>query len=862
MNEKPLPFVILENDKVKLNEEVLEKIKIAKNPRLLLFYGTTRQGKSTTLNQLIKGNNDTWKFINKSPFLSRTSQERVTEGCDIFGPIRYNELVRRHNSGYDIKDKIRKEEKDFDVFFCDTEGLYSIQFTSKLLIPGVLTLLQVCTLSVIMISNVPNAKDLEQISSEFRLGKFLQLLNPDLKSPLVSIYIANYQIEIDEDDDYNDLCEKYNDERDKNSKQIYQRLKQDYPDLYVSERDFQVIPGGPYEANNNNEPDHDDIKVRYYWDSIHNIFNKSFWSAVKKKINEFDGKKLDALIRIVFDVFKNYTELPDKADLTDVLKKLFSESFENYSNDKLQAIENDIKSNILTKFEEYLDILNNDNSAKKKIQECIDNNLYEVYNSLIPDKIIGFINTSIERIRAKIKDELKVQINNLCDIICADENIYEKIKDKIELINNANFMEEINLNEIDENYINNLWEKVFKDNEKILTYYKEKSEAEYNNLHNIFISKISEIFKNLLSKKIKWSDYLKKNKDQVNNANELFNSTRNQLPLFSKFIESKKNLCINIVDQKMNEILPKFYYFEDKILFNQDTIKSLIMSNPEVMNEINAMINTIAGQKSQEYDLIVEKNKPKWNEIKEEKITLISSFCNKIFENLTDRKKYKDEMGNLNLQEIKKQLLNINGLYNKVEGNRKNELNKIIDMNLKELEKDYNIFKNNLPSWTNIMEQKIQTASLIMERFVNNVLLNYEYKEDALNNKLTSANLYDHVNLLPKFYDGISEQKIIELQRKFKELSNTYEKTYLTLANKKISKPQPQPNNAITVGSRWLFTGHPQVNSYGNGGHGRYFNNHNVYIVDIKGDGRAFPYRLGDNWTNQFGWANAGMLHH
>ena len=320
MNEKPLPFVILENDKVKLNEEVLEKIKMAKNPRLLLFYGTTRQGKSTTLNQLIKGNNDTWKFINKSPFLSRTSQERVTEGCDIFGPIRFNELVRRHNSGYDIKDKIRKEEKDFDVFFCDTEGLYSIQFTSKLLIPGVLTLLQVCTLSVIMISNVPNAKDLEQISSEFRLGKFLQLLNPDLKSPLVSIYIANYQIEIDEDGNYTDLCDKYNEERDKNSEQIYQRLKQDYPDLNVSKGDFQVIPGGPYEANNNNEPDHEDIKVIYYWDSIHNIFNESFCSAVKKKINEFDGEKLDALIRVVFDVFKNYTTIPDKEDLTDVLK--------------------------------------------------------------------------------------------------------------------------------------------------------------------------------------------------------------------------------------------------------------------------------------------------------------------------------------------------------------------------------------------------------------------------------------------------------------------------------------------------------------------------------------------------------------
>ena len=34
-------------------------------------------------------------------------------------------------------------------------------------------------------------------------------------------------------------------------------------------------------------------------------------------------------------------------------------------------------------------------------------------------------------------------------------------------------------------------------------------------------------------------------------------------------------------------------------------------------------------------------------------------------------------------------------------------------------------------------------------------------------------------------------KKIIELQRNFKELSNTYEKTYLTLANKKKSRRQP-----------------------------------------------------------------------
>ena len=53
MKEKPLSFVILENDKVKLNEEVLTKIKMAKNPHLWLFYGTTTR------------KNYNIKFINK-----------------------------------------------------------------------------------------------------------------------------------------------------------------------------------------------------------------------------------------------------------------------------------------------------------------------------------------------------------------------------------------------------------------------------------------------------------------------------------------------------------------------------------------------------------------------------------------------------------------------------------------------------------------------------------------------------------------------------------------------------------------------------------------------------------------------------
>ena len=45
--QKPLPFIIQKNGKLELNEEVLKIIENSDNPRLLLFYGATRMGKST-----------------------------------------------------------------------------------------------------------------------------------------------------------------------------------------------------------------------------------------------------------------------------------------------------------------------------------------------------------------------------------------------------------------------------------------------------------------------------------------------------------------------------------------------------------------------------------------------------------------------------------------------------------------------------------------------------------------------------------------------------------------------------------------------------------------------------------------------
>ena len=171
-----LPFLIEKNGILELNEKLLEIIKQSYNPRLLLIYGKARQGKSTTLNQLIRGNKNTWTYKNSSPFESKTRQESVTIGCYLYGPIKISEIINRHNLKCKIKD-------DFDVFFCDTEGLHSINGQSKELIPGILTLLQICTFSIIMINSVPSVDDLSQLSADIQFSKIFKQINKDLQFP-------------------------------------------------------------------------------------------------------------------------------------------------------------------------------------------------------------------------------------------------------------------------------------------------------------------------------------------------------------------------------------------------------------------------------------------------------------------------------------------------------------------------------------------------------------------------------------------------------------------------------------------------------------------------------------------------------
>ena len=289
MNE-PLPLIIKNNEnKLQLNEELLKIIKKSTNPEFFLFYGKTRLGKSTTLNQLIRGNNITWKFKNKKPFDASDTLDSITKGCNIYGPIKASELLKRHN--------INKKIEDFDIFFCDTEGISSLDGIQKETIPGILTLLQICTLSVFMVQKHCDVNILNEICSQIQISRCLKQINDKNKkkekgkefpTPRIAVYISNIFINSEnneeEDIDLKGMQLKYNASSEEEKERIYDTIKQKYSNLNIKTTDFDVIPGGPYNNiyKEKEEPNHEDINNQLYWWSINELMAKFIYIKRKK----------------------------------------------------------------------------------------------------------------------------------------------------------------------------------------------------------------------------------------------------------------------------------------------------------------------------------------------------------------------------------------------------------------------------------------------------------------------------------------------------------------------------------------------------------------------------------------------------
>ena len=956
--EKPLPFVVEKGNELVLNEELLNIIEKSNNPRLFLIYGSTRQGKSTTLNQIIRGNIDTWKYINKSPFPSQTSQKSLTVGCDIYGPIKCSEIVKRHQLDKNIKD-------DFDIFFCDTEGLFSLNGQSRALIPGILTLLQICAFSVIMINTVPDTNTVDQLLSEIQFSKILQQINKELESPLVSIYISGYQIDISGKDDLDECVQYYQEEREETADLILKKMDEKYPHLNLTKKDYKVIPGGPYEHNFDGEPDHDNLKAQLYWYFIKDLV-KEFVRHTKKTQNR-NANKLISLMRVVFDIFLEFKELPKDANLSDVLIKYIVNNFDKYSNKQYKIISKEVEKELKNHYDEYYKMIKDDIAAKSKLDSCIEKNMIEIYKVLIPDKMKNFYENATLKLRNSIENQFEKEFEIKCKELLSDETINKKIGNIKNEIDRANFKEDVNKDIIQQ--YKEIWKSVEKENEKLFIYFLTKKPKNIEILKTNFNNSIEKAINDLISKKKEWKVFFEEIKGQINkeinshylelfrtiqyqedfdkkiksndllfneligkynkkyfkklkdekknaamnwiknacqneynkikednklkprwenfkkniqiritdilnnylnsvfqgkkfkneiepnlgknniilskipndlinnpeipqdkkqqlqnylnnavyNAVNLFNKKREELPLIENALSDVEALCNKIADEKIKELMSKFHYAEDKILFNFDNFYSLFKKNerinsiaPQNKKEFNDVINYICKKKDNEYNNVLVPKLPSW-EKKKNKIKLkIEKECNEYYNNIMYNKFYKEEIKfDINdLVNIIKSLNVFNGILN----NKQNEIKELINQMIKKTKNRIISDTNKLSNWSEKKELLIQKGITIMtnkcnsdlgtddiNKIINNLIYEiviYPNFLDLCKNESQSTEILEELNIQARQLGKNYLSKKKEMKQELNKLKEQYNKL-LEEQKKNFEKSNKANNDTI-----------------------------------------------------------------
>ena len=768
--QAPSQFIIRNNEnKLQLNEEVLEIIKKSTNPQFFLFYGKTRTGKSTTLNQLIRGNLETRKYKNKKPFETLDSLDSVTKGCQIYGPVKASELMKKHK----IKNK-KKNFEDFDIFFCDTEGIPSLDIIQKESIPGILTLLQISTMSVFMVQKNCDVNNLKEICSQIQMSRCLKQIseqNQNIKNyfptPRIAVYIANIFLGLEQNedeeiyDDFDEMIPKYEDSKDREKVRILKAVNEKYNNLNLNINDFDVIPGGPYDDKNHKEPDEDDVNANLYWWSINKLMER-FLSINRKKMNSTETINL---INFLFDIFQGIKSIDEDFNLEEFLKVYLTQKFENYSKKKFEEKLEKIKDDIKTNFLEYFNIINDAEKAKISLNECFDENI-DLYKKLIKDKVENFINLNVEIYQKKIKEQIDNEFKSICDNILSDDNVNVLIKDVVDLINQAEFKEDIDMNKVKN--LDVFWDSMYEQNKIILDYFKETKSGVLNNLKQNFLFKINTIFQNLMKKKIEFASYSKNN--LVNLQNEI---NKIYIDNFSKcnYQEDFDNI-IKKPENLFEEIFPLFI---EKFFKNISNDRS---------NEIKEKVKQII---QKEYDNIKKNKLPTWKNIKSDLITRIEEAINSYLSKIFNEKKFRDEIDpNLGRKDVIYNVIPSDIKQNSfVKNEKKNEINQILEKEIENAVNNFNKLREKLPLFNESMVNIIKQCSQLIDNKIKEFLNKIFYKEEKI--IFDSDKIFSFLTKDQNIYKNCGT-KLNDINVKLRELSETKAKEYDLLVDK--NKPE------------------------------------------------------------------------
>ena len=479
------------------------------------------------------------------------------------------------------------------------------------------------------------------------------------------------------------------------------------------------------------------------------------------------------MIKCLFEIFSEIKKIDDNFCLDKFLKEYLSKKFDESSNKQFINKINQLKLDIKPKFLYYINILNDDNKGKEIIIDCIQKDYIEIYNKLIYDKVNNFIKLSLEKFRKSIKEQIEILFNSICEDILSDKNINDILKNIIIMINESEFLEDVNMNLI--NNKEKFWKDEYEKNKIILNYFKETKINILNNLKENFLSKINKIFQELLKKKLVWSHYLKdlliKIRKEINKLYiEMLNKCNYQ-----------EDIEINIkkYDNLLTEIFP---------IFREKYFKTI---SEKRINEIKDYISDIC---KEEYLKIIKNKLPIWKNIKNEIHLRIKENIDSYLKNIFNQKQFKDEIDpnkgkrDYFFKIIPSDIINPSNFKDK---ERQKEIYDLIENEINNGIMIFNKNRDKLPLLNETINLKINTCSKLIDEHIEEVINQFSYLEEKFN--LNSDYFFTLITKNQEIYKNCNN-KIKEINLKLRELCIQKSKEYDSL----VQKIKPSWNKIIS----------------------------------------------------------------
>ena len=547
-----------------INQDFFNKIKQSHNPHIIIIYGNPRIGKSTFLNQLLKGFNEKYNYPDNEYFnlsgpfkVGPNQSEYITKGCNIYGSIKLSELLKKNC----LNNLNINENEDADLFIVDSEGIGSLDNNSSGFISGILTLLQVSTIKIYYTDGVISG-NLRETEKLINISQIIQDNNDFSQQTFMVIRNTNIDNRLNEKNQILNALEK-------NRSEIQNQLKRNLNDRTISDKIHLFCL--PNFISARSDPENE----KAYKQSMKNITEVMANTILIKNSN---SNNLINEINSFKEIFSKITSLNQLNNLREACQKIFEKKAEEY----LRKIENIINTSI-------------NNMDNKIFRYC--ENVDRTYN-YIKDLISR--RAEFEILNKAIPQELKLLTQNLAYIIYC--NIDDKRRDlkKNQQLEIKNSIKDKNINKLI-----NIIEKCY--------YQEEITDIKINECYEDFKSTIKtnfDTFFKLYSNDINsFYQYLKENyiisaKILISNKPEWRIKLDNHFDL-PEIKQMKNNICtINnraqlerFKNNQYADFYNELYYLRTKYgfqIFNEnDYIKKIEKAIKEIKNEIDNQINRI-----------------------------------------------------------------------------------------------------------------------------------------------------------------------------------------------------------------------------------------------------------------------------